>query len=85
MRVDCLQNAFTILQHLVVPEPKDFPALSFQIGVSGLVVSALGVLRAVSLDDQLSANAKKIDNIGSDRNLPTKLQAVQATIAQKTP
>jgi hypothetical protein len=85
MRVNCLQNPFAILQHLVVPEPKNFPALAFQIGVSGLVARALSVLRAVSLDDQLSANAKKVDNVGADWDLPAKLQAVQATIAQKTP
>ena len=85
MRENCLQDTFAILQHLVVPEAKHLPALAFQIGVSGLVAKAFGVLRSVGFDDQLSANAKKVDNVRSDWNLPAKLEAVQATVAQKTP
>src|ERR1700735_662380 len=85
MRVNCLQNPFTILQHLVVPEPKDLSALVLQIGVSDIVAKAFCVLRSVGLDDQLSANAKKVDNVGADWDLPAKLNAVQATVAQKTP
>ena len=75
MRENCLQNPFAILQHLVVPEPKDFPALAFQIGVSGPVARAFRVLETVSLDDQLSANAKKVDNVGTDWDLPAKLES----------
>jgi hypothetical protein len=85
MRQNCLQNTFAILQHLVVPEPKDFPALAFQIGVSGLIARALSVLRAVSLDNQLSPNAEKVDNVRSDWDLPAKLESAEATIAQKAP
>jgi hypothetical protein len=58
MRQNCLQDPFAILQHLAVPEPKDFPALAFQIGVTNSVARAFCVLRAVSFDDQLSANTK---------------------------
>ena len=85
MRQNCLQNTFAILQHLVVPEPKDFPAVAFQIGVAGLVGRALSVLRAVSLDNELSANAEKVDDVRSKWDLPAKLNAIQATIAQKAP
>jgi hypothetical protein len=85
MRQNCLQDTFAILQHLVVPEPKDFPALAFQIGVTNIVARAFCVLRAVSFDDQLSANAKKVDNVGADRNLPAKLNAIQTTVAQQAP
>jgi hypothetical protein len=85
MRQNCLQDTFAILQHLVVPEPKDFPALAFQIGVPSLVARAFSVLRTVGFDDQLSANAKKVDNVRSDGNLPAKLEAVQATVTQETP
>jgi hypothetical protein len=85
MRENCLRNTFAILQHRVVREPKDFPALAFQIGVSGLIATALGVLRAVRLDDQLSANAKKVDDVRSKWDLSAKLNAIQAAVAQKTP
>src|ERR1700722_3816920 len=80
-----LQNPVAIPQHLVVPEPKDFPALAFQIGVSGLIARALSVLRALGFDDQLSANAQKVDNVGADRDLPAKLESAEATIAQQAP
>ena len=85
MRQNCLQDTLAILQHLVVPEAQDFPSLAFQIGVSGLIARAFGVLRPVGLDNQLSANAKKVDNVRSEWDLPAKLNAVQATIAQKAP
>ena len=83
MRVNCLQNPFAILQHLVVPEAKHLPALARQISVTDIVAKAFGVLRTVGFDDQLSANAKKVDNVGSDRDLPAKLESAQATIAQE--
>jgi hypothetical protein len=85
MRVDRLQNPFAILQHLVVPEPKDFPPLAFQIGVTGLVGKAFRVLRSVGFDDQLSANAKKVDDVRADWDLPAKLESAEATIAKKAP
>ena len=85
MRVNCLQNPFAILQHLVVPEAKHLPALVRQISVTDIVTKAFCVLRTVGLDNQLSANAKKVDNVGADRNLPAKLESAQAAIAQKTP
>ena len=85
MRQDCLQNPFAILQHLVVPEAKHLPPLARQISVTDIVTKAFRVLRAVGFDDQLSANAKKVDNVGADWDLPAKLNAVQATIAQKAP
>ena len=85
MRVNCLQNPFAILQHLVVPEAKHFPALVRQISVTDIVANAFGVLRTVGFHNQLSANAKKVDNVGADRDLPAKLESAQATIAQKTP
>ena len=85
MRQNCLQNPFAILQHLVVPEAKHLPALVRQISVTDIVTKAFCVLRTVGLDNQLSANAKKVDNVGADRNLSAKLESAQATIAQKTP
>src|SRR4029077_7428882 len=85
MRENCLQNPFAILQHLVVPEPKNFPALAFQIGVTDIVARAFGVLRAVGFDNQLSADAKKVDNVGADWDLPAKLESAKATIAQQAP
>jgi hypothetical protein len=85
MRQNCLQDTFAILNHLVVPEAKHLPPLAHQISVTDRVTMAFCVLRAVSLDNQLSLNAEKVDDVGSKRDLPAKLDPVQATIAQKTP
>ena len=85
MRENCLQNPFAILQHLVVPEPKHLPALVRQISVTDIVANAFGVLRTVNLHNQLSPNAKKVDNVRADRDLPAKLESAEATIAQQAP
>jgi hypothetical protein len=72
MRENCLQNTFSILQYLMIPEAKHIPAPARQIGVSCVVATTFGMLETVSLDDQLSADAKKVDNIRSDWNLPAE-------------
>ena len=43
------------------------------------------MLKTVRLDDQLSADEKKVDDIRSDRDLPAKFESVQATIAKEAP
>src|ERR1700722_3238236 len=85
MRENCLQNPFAILQHLVVPKAKHPPALARQISVTDIVTKAFCVLRTVGLYDQLSANAKKVDDVGADRDLPAKLESAEGTTAQKGP
>jgi hypothetical protein len=85
MRENCLKHALAILRHLVVPEPKDFPAVALKIGVTNIVARPFSVLRAVGFDDQLSANAEKVDNVRTDRNLPAKLESAEAAITKKAP
>ena len=85
MRKNCLQNPLAILNHLVVPEPNHLPTLALQIGVTNSVARTFCMLRAVGFNDQLSANAKKVDNVRSDGDLPAKLKAAEATITQNTP
>ena len=80
-----LQDALTIAQHFIVPKAKNLPTLALEIGVTNSVAIVFCVLRAVSFDNQLSANAKKVDNVRSDWDLPTKLKAAEATISQQTP
>src|ERR1700678_1602243 len=85
MRQNFLQHALAILGHLVVPEAKHLPPLARQIAVTDRVANAFCVLRAVRFHYQLSPNAKKVDDVGSEWNLPAKLDAIQAAIAQETP
>jgi hypothetical protein len=85
MRQDCLKHAFAILDHLVVPEAKHLPPLARQISVTDNVTKVFCVLRAVGFDNELSPNAKKVDNVGADWDLPAKLESAKATIAQQAP
>jgi hypothetical protein len=80
-----LQDTFALLDHFVVPEPKHLPPLARQISVTDIVTKAFCVLRTVGLDDQLSSNAKKVDDVRAKWDLPAKLDPIHATIAQKTP
>jgi hypothetical protein len=85
MRQNCLQDTFSILEHLVVPKAKHLPPLARQIRVSDSVATAFRVLETVGFYDQLSANTKKVDDVRADGNLPAKLNPIQAAITQKTP
>jgi hypothetical protein len=85
MRQNCLQDTLAIQDDLVVPETKHLPPLARQISVTNIVARAFRVLRSVGFDDQLSANAKKVDNVRADRDLSAKLETAEATIAQETP
>jgi hypothetical protein len=49
-RGNCLQDSDPVLQDVVVPEPKDLPALSMEISIS-LLIATIGVLSAVRVDD----------------------------------
>ncbi len=81
MRQDCLKDALTIEEHLVVPEAKHFPASVFQIGVADNVATAFSVLRTVGFDNQLSANTKKVDDVRAYGNLSAKLESAEPTVA----
>jgi hypothetical protein len=43
------------------------------------------MLRSVDFDDQSRSNAKKVDDVRSNRNLPPKLEAAQPSVAQEAP
>jgi len=59
--------------------------LASEIGIATFVAKTFAVLRAVSLDDQPRADAKEVDNIGPDRDLPAKLEVAKTPVAQQSP
>lgn len=70
---------------LLVPEAKDAIPERGQIAVAMFVAAVLGMLKAVQFDDQFLIRTDKIDDIGTDRNLTSKLVAVQEAIADMRP
>jgi len=76
--MNCLQNAFDVSRHIVVPEANDSVALLLQppcaLGISRHPCFK-SMLRAVNLDDQARGHAGKIGNIGTDWNLTAEVSA----------
>jgi hypothetical protein len=71
-----VDDAFQIAQYVVVPEADDAPALRFEITGSGFVIgSALVMLSAINLDDQLFGACGEIRDIRPDRDLPVEADA----------
>ena len=58
------------------------PKLPFSITFSSLV---LVVVSAIKFDDEMCGRAEEIDNIGTDRSLPSKMRAVHRQFFQGTP
>jgi hypothetical protein len=52
------------------------------IAFSGLV---LVVMSAVEFDDEMCGRAEEIDDVGTDRSLPSKMRAVHRQFFQGTP
>jgi len=73
---------------LGIPEADDTislllkPTLPDTIAFSSLV---LVVVSAVEFNDEMSGRAEEIDDIGTDRSLPSKMRAVHRQFLQGTP
>ena len=75
----------TILElNLGVREAQDAEVPGGQPSVPGRVMFGI-VKRTVRLDHQPMSKADKVQNVGSERNLPPELQSVQAPVAQQLP
>jgi len=73
------------LQHLIVPESQHTKSLVPEIAVAHPVIAIIRVLTTIDLDHQLSSETRKVDYIGSYRNLPLELLAVETMSAQPIP
>jgi hypothetical protein len=80
-----LDHPARILPHIIVPEPHNPPALSFEPGRAPFVVFGRDVLAAIHLDHQPQLDAGKIGNERTDRMLAAEFVSSKAPIAQKTP
>ena len=76
MRDDDLVDTLDIAEHLVVPKPQDTESLSLQPSCSRIVLSGATImLPAINLDDEPPGEADEIDDVRSNRDLPSKAMA----------
>ena len=78
-------NAFGIRQDIVVPKSDDTPTLFFEDLCSPRVCVAVGMLTAISFNDEMMLGAGKIDDEIPDRMLSAKPITRQAPITQNRP
>src|SRR5207302_3165131 len=82
---DCFDNAFGVRQHVVVPKPDDAPTLLVEDLCSVNVCFAIGMLTAISFNDEVMPGAGEIDDEITDRMLPAKPVTGQTPVAQNRP
>jgi len=79
---NCFDDAFGVGKDIVVPEPNHVPALFFEDLCPPLVCFAVGMLTAVSFNDELMLCAGEVYDEITDRMLPAKTTARQTSVAQ---
>jgi hypothetical protein len=84
-RGDRLGNVFRSPQHVIVPEAQNPEAAAGQPSIAPRILSIIGMLRAVRLDDQFRGQAGEIDDVGEDDLLPPKSVSRQAAAPQHGP
>ena len=82
---DCGENAFGVLQHIVVPEADDAIAVGFDDLRSSVIGRVVGVLAAVEFDSDPRGATGEIDHEVADRVLPDELYAAELAGAQVRP
>jgi hypothetical protein len=86
--MDYIQDGALISYNVVVPKSNDSIALAFEPARTFRIMrlnALLGVLRTVNFDDQMSRHAGKVDNVGSDRDLSTKVAFTDFHTPQVSP
>ena len=83
---DRLTDAFQVLNHIIIGNPKDViaelseSAFSLSIGQSTITMAL-----TIQFDNQPVFMAEKVGDLFVDRNLSTKFQSLQTAITQHTP
>src|SRR3954451_8664624 len=82
---DARQHALFILEDVLVPEAQHAKALRIQISIAFRVIFILGMLSAVSLDDQPTLRAHEIGNVAIDRQLALEFVAGKSLRTENLP
>lgn len=80
-----LQDAFDILEYLVVPDPDDLVAEPGQKCVPLAICHVIRVLTAIDLDDQMPLAADEVGIEGTYRLLAHEFEAAELAVAQLSP
>ncbi len=83
--LDFGDDAFGVLEDVVVPEAGDAPALGFQPGGSVFVCGWVCVLAAVGFDDQFGLDAGEVGDVGADWVLAAEFGAREGAGAEELP
>src|SRR6185437_14382629 len=79
-------HAIRIRQHVIVPEPHNTTAARFQPARPPcVVILKYRMLATIDFDDELCRGAEEVDDVGSDRLLPTEAEAVELLAPQARP
>jgi len=80
-----LQDAFDVLEYLVVPDPDDLVAEPDQQCVPLAICRALCMLAAVDFDDQMPFAADEVRAVGTYRLLADEFEAAELAVARLSP
>ena len=78
-RQDHFPNAFDIPQNVIVPKVRDPIVMIGKPPVANGIAFIHGMLAAIDLDHQPLLTTDEIDNVGSNRFLTHKFEAVEST------
>jgi hypothetical protein len=79
-----LLNAADVFKNFIIPEPGNPPTAPLEPRRASLVVSILGVLSAIGLDDQAMLEANEIDDERPETVLTAKF-AAQSSVPESGP
>ncbi len=83
---NCQQDAFSICQHVIVPEPHDAIAFLREPCIASFVVIRMnGVLSTIHFDHQPDVKTREVDDVSSDRNLPPETVSIDLPVAEMSP
>jgi hypothetical protein len=86
--MDCLHDGFGLAHHIVIPESHH--AITFRIQPARTVfvtatIDIVSMLRSIDLDDEAFFQTGEVRNIGSDRDLSSKVTSLYLKLSKMAP
>ena len=83
---DCLEDAFCVLQHFIVPEASDVAAFGSEPGrACSVLLHGIGMLAAVDFHDQPFGLAVEVKYIWSELVLAAEFESPQLPVGEMPP
>jgi len=82
---DGFANHIRPLQDIIIPEPQDAVAFTFQKGIPLYICVRFSMLAAVGFDDEAMLDTQKVGDVRAYGNLPAELHPTQCAIPQTMP